>query len=73
MTKNTFHLGKYQHFKTGDLYEVLGVAKHTETLEEVVVYRALYGAGDLWVRPKTMFCEMIILDGQAVPRFRWIG
>ena len=65
-------LGKYRHFK-GMEYEVLGVAKHSETLEEMVVYRALYGAGDLWVRPISMFLETIEKDGKTYPRFTYIG
>jgi len=64
-------LGIYQHYK-GNLYEVIGIAKHTETQEEYVVYRALYGTYDLWIRPKSMFCETITTDGQQVPRFKYI-
>lgn len=70
-------LGKYQHYK-GKFYEVIGVAKHSETLEEFVVYRALYeskefGKNSLWVRPKKMFFENVILDGKEVPRFKYVG
>src|SRR5437868_4500393 len=64
--------GRYRHFK-GGLYEVLGVARHSETEEELVVYRPLDGEGGLWVRPKRMFLEPVILEGQAVPRFRHLG
>lgn len=64
--------GKYRHYKGGE-YEVLGVAKHSETLEELVVYRALYGNGDLWVRPLEMFREMVEKEGQKQPRFQYIG
>lgn len=69
-------IGKYQHFK-GNLYEVIGVAHHSETLEELVVYRALYdseefGQNALWVRPKKMFMENVIRDGKEMPRFRYI-
>lgn len=64
--------GRYRHYK-GNLYEVLGVARHSETQEELVVYRALYGAGGLWVRPRAMFLEEVIVGGQAVPRFRFVG
>jgi hypothetical protein len=64
--------GRYQHYK-GQFYEVLGVARHSETEEELVVYRPLYGAGGLWVRPKAMFCETVTVGGQAVPRFRYVG
>ena len=63
--------GIYQHFK-GNMYKVLFVAKHSETLEEMVVYQALYGAGDVWVRPANMFLEKIKRDGQTVKRFKFI-
>lgn len=62
-------LGEYVHYK-GARYEVIGVAKHSETEEELVVYRTLYGDYDLWVRPLTMFTESVVVDGQTVPRFR---
>lgn len=65
-------LGKYQHYK-GKKYEVLGVAKHSETLENLIVYRALYGNHDLWVRPLKMFLEEVKLDGKRVPRFVFMG
>jgi len=68
MTKTTVTPGRYRHFK-GGLYEVLGLAKHSETLEELVVYRALYGEGGLWVRPLAMFRGSVTLDGREVPRF----
>ena len=68
MTKTTVTPGRYRHFK-GGLYEVLGLAKHSETLEELVVYRALYGEGGLWVRPLAMFQNSVTLDGREVPRF----
>jgi len=64
--------GVYEHYK-GRRYEVLGCARHTETEEEFVVYRALYGDYGLWVRPKAMFVESVILDGREVPRFRFVG
>ncbi len=64
-------LGKYRHFK-GKEYEVIGVAKHSETLEEYVVYRTLYGDGTLWVRPADMWSEKIERDGKTVPRFAYI-
>ena len=63
--------GKYRHYK-GNLYEVVGVARHSETLEEMVVYRALYGEGGLWVRPLAMFLENVTLDGKTVPRFAFV-
>ena len=59
-------LGKYEHYKN-KLYEVIGVAKHSETLDEFVVYRALYGSHDLWIRPKEMFMEDVEVDGKIVP------
>ena len=64
-------LGKYRHFK-GKEYEVIGVAKHSETLEEFVVYRALYGDGGLWVRPAAMWNEEVERDGKKYKRFTFI-
>ena len=61
--------GIYRHFK-GGRYEVIGVAKHSETLEEMVVYRALYGDGGIWVRPLAMWNETIERDGKTFPRFQ---
>ncbi|UGB44867.1 DUF1653 domain-containing protein [Frateuria edaphi] len=60
--------GIYRHYK-GQRYEVLGIARHSETLEELVVYRALYGEHGLWVRPMAMFSETVTIDGEPVPRF----
>lgn len=60
--------GIYRHYK-GAKYQVIGEAKHSETLEPLVIYRALYGEFGLWVRPKAMFCEQVELDGREVPRF----
>ena len=70
-------LGTYEHYKK-KRYQVIGVARHSETLEEMVVYRALYDSeefGDqaLWVRPKAMFLEEVEVDGKLVPRFRYIS
>jgi len=70
-------LGQYEHYK-GKRYEVIGVARHSETLEEVVVYRALYDSAEfgneaLWVRPKDMFLGNAIVDGKEVPRFKFVG
>lgn len=65
-------LGKYRHFK-GNEYEVIGIAKHSETLEDFVVYKALYGEHGLWVRPLKMFEETIIRDGKEIKRFEYIG
>lgn len=64
--------GKYRHFK-GNEYEVLGTATHSETLEEMVVYRALYGEKGLWVRPVSMWNETLEKDGKTVKRFEFIG
>jgi hypothetical protein len=64
--------GRYRHYK-GGLYEVLGVARHSETDEELVVYRPLYGERRLWVRPKAMFVECVEVAGQSVPRFCYLG
>jgi len=64
--------GRYRHFKGGE-YEVLSIAKHSETLEEMVVYRALYGEGDIWVRPVAMGNETVYLDGKEVRRFTYMG
>ncbi len=64
--------GKYRHFKGGE-YELIGIAKHSETLEEMVVYRALYGNGGLWVRPATMWTEIVDKDNYHGPRFQYIG
>jgi hypothetical protein len=61
--------GRYRHYK-GKEYTVLGLARHSETLEELVVYRQEYGDRGLWVRPATMFAETVEVDGAAVPRFR---
>ena len=65
-------LGRYRHFKGGE-YEVIGVARHSETLEEMVVYRALYGEGGLWVRPASMWDETVERDGKTFKRFTYIG
>ena len=65
-------LGKYRHFK-GKEYEVIGFAKHSESLEEMVVYRALYGEGGLWVRPASMWDEEVEKDGKRYKRFTFIG
>lgn len=68
-------LGKYKHYK-GNYYEVIGIAHHSETLEEMVVYRALYdsefGKQVLWVRPAKMFMEQVEVAGKKVPRFQLI-
>lgn len=67
--------GKYRHSKTGNFYRVIGVGKHSETLEELVVYEALYDNpdGKIWVRPLKSFTEEVVIKGKKVPRFRFIG
>ena len=64
--------GRYRHYK-GNEYIVLGVARHSETDEELVVYRPDYGEQGLWVRPKEMFLETGEVDGKQVPRFEFLG
>lgn len=75
--KVTIPFGRYQHYKTNKLYEVIGTARHSETHEEMVIYKALYhcdkfGDHQVWVRPKAMFYEEIIYNGQPVARFKRI-
>ena len=67
----TLKPGRYKHFK-GKEYEVIGVARDSETMEEMVVYRALYGEQGLWVRPITMFTERVTRDGVTVARFEYV-
>ena len=67
-----FKPGRYRHFKGKD-YELLFTARHSETEELMVVYRALYGEGGIWVRPAAMWNEIVERDGQRLPRFRPIG
>ena len=64
--------GRYRHFK-GNEYRVLGMARHSETLEEMVVYQALYGEHGIWVRPARMWNETVERDGYCGPRFAYIG
>ena len=61
--------GRYRHYKQLD-YEVLGVVRHSETLEPLVLYKALYGEQGLWVRPFAMFTEEVVVDGVRRPRFQ---
>jgi hypothetical protein len=68
----TVRPGRYRHFK-GNEYEVLGVARDSETEQEVVVYRALYGERGLWVRPLAMFMQLVERDGRQVPRFAYVA
>ncbi|MEI8320828.1 MAG: DUF1653 domain-containing protein [Alphaproteobacteria bacterium] len=65
-------LGVYQHYK-GNLYQVIGLARHSETLEAMVVYQALYEGFGLWVRPAGMFLEIISFEGKEVPRFKFVS
>ena len=64
--------GRWRHFK-GREYRVLGLARHSETGEEYVVYQALYGEGGIWVRPASMWRETVCRDGVEQPRFVWLG
>lgn len=64
--------GRYRHYK-GNEYTVVGVARHSETHEELVVYRPEYGDGGLWVRPLAMFTESVTVEGRRVPRFAFLG
>jgi hypothetical protein len=67
-------LGKYRHSKSGKIYEVLGVAKHSETLEDLVVYKCLHNnpLSKLWVRPFSMFKEKVEINGKKIPRFVYL-
>jgi hypothetical protein len=67
----TIKPGIYQHYK-GNLYQVVETCRHSETLETLVVYRALYGERGLWVRPYAMFIENVLVEGKSVPRFQWM-
>jgi hypothetical protein len=71
-TAKNFKLGRYRHY-SGKEYEAIGVARHSETLEEMVVYKALYGEGAIWVRPLGMFLEEVEVDGRKIPRFTLLG
>ena len=72
MLMDAFKPGKYRHFIGGE-YEFLYVAKHSETLEDMVVYRALYGERGVWVRPASMWNEVVERDGKRIQRFTYIG
>jgi hypothetical protein len=65
--------GPYKHYKRGDDYTVIDVVFHSETQEALVLYRAEYGERQLWVRPLEMFVESVVVEGQEVPRFRYVG
>jgi len=73
LLKSIVRPGRYRHYK-GNCYRVIALARHSETLEEMVVYKALYKnrAGALWVRPKDMFLETVTVEGRAVPRFEYL-
>jgi len=69
-------LGKYKHYK-GNMYNVIGIGRHSETLEEFVIYQALYdskefGKNQIWIRPKKMFLKNVIINGKEVPRFEFV-
>ena len=68
----TLKPGLYRHFK-GMEYRVERIARHSETLEYYVVYQALYGECDYWIRPLSMFMETVTIGGEEIPRFQWIG
>lgn len=68
----TIRPGRYRHYK-GNFYEVIDIARHSETEEEMVVYRTLYGDHSLWVRPLGMFFEEVLVDGRMVPRFELVA
>ena len=71
-TASSLKQGRYRHYKGRD-YIVSGVATHSESEEELVVYRKDYGDGSLWVRPLNMFTETVEVDGVATPRFKYLG
>jgi len=70
---NTIMLGTYLHYKTQNRYEVTGFATHTENLEEMVIYKALYGDKKVWCRPLSMFVSDVEVDGKTVKRFEYEG
>jgi hypothetical protein len=65
-------LGFYRHYKGGE-YEVIGTVRHSEDLQPMTLYRALYGERGLWVRPAAMFNETVVIDGVTQPRFKYLG
>lgn len=72
--ENKIKLGRYCHYKSKEKeYKVIGIAKHTETLEELVIYQALYGEGQIWARPINMFLGEVEIDGKKIPRFEYLG
>lgn len=77
MKESKFKIGKYKHYK-GGIVKAINVAHHSETLEELVIYKVLYecrtfGKGSIWVRPKKTFLEKLVIDGKKVSRFKYIG
>lgn len=71
-TARSLKLGIYEHYK-GLRYQLLSIARHSETLEEMVVYQALYGDRGVWVRPLNMFVETVEIDGKEIPRFKRVS
>ncbi|MFA5997286.1 MAG: DUF1653 domain-containing protein [Candidatus Paceibacterota bacterium] len=69
--QNMIQLGVYEHYK-GNQYRVVGVARHSETMEDMVVYEALYGDHGLFVRPLGMFLENVVVEGVTKPRFKFV-
>lgn len=72
MKNSKIKLGKYRHYK-GKEYKVIGIARHSETLEELVIYRALYGWHNIWARPIKIFKEKVVVGGKKVRRFKYLG
>jgi hypothetical protein len=72
MKNSRIKLGKYRHYK-GKNYEVIGIARHSETLEELVIYRALYDNHKIWARPINMFNGKVVVGGKKAPRFHYMG
>jgi len=70
---NPIMLGVYRHYKNGNRYEVVGFATHSETLEIMVIYKAMYGEKATWVRPLLMWSETIEVDGKTIKRFEYVG
>ena len=72
MSQDEIQLGRYRHYKNKQ-YTVLGLVNHSETQEQLVLYRPEYGERQLWVRPREMFFEDVIVDGKRLPRFDFVG
>ena len=71
MVNEKLKLGQYQHYK-GGRYEVIGIARHSETGEELVIYRALHGEAQIWARPLAMFLEEVEMGSKRIPRFKYL-